>query len=107
MYYLNMYDIKGANMPRVAIDHNNRMSIRIHPDDKTTILRAAALTHTDLTEFVIQHALTAARLVIEDAEHVKLSERDSLRVLELLENPPNPNPKLEAAARDLPEDHFL
>jgi len=33
---------------------------------------------------------------------VQLSERDSLRVLELLENPPPPNEKLLAAARALP-----
>jgi uncharacterized protein (DUF1778 family) len=32
-----------------------------------------------------------------------LSERDSLRVLDLLENPPAPNAKLLAAARALPK----
>jgi uncharacterized protein (DUF1778 family) len=90
-------------MPRRAVDDNSRMSIRIHPDDKAEILRAAALVHADLTEFVIQYALEAAKHVIEEAEHVKLSERDSLRVLELLENPPKPNAKLESAAHDLPK----
>lgn len=33
------------------------------------------------------------------AERIELSERDSLRVLELLENPPRPTPALMAAAR--------
>ena len=32
-----------------------------------------------------------------------LSERDSLRVLNLLENPPAPNARLLAAARTLPK----
>jgi uncharacterized protein (DUF1778 family) len=89
-------------MPRVAIEDNSRMSLRIRPEDKTILLRAVALRHTDLTDFVIRHALRAAKDVIEDAERVQLSERDSLRVLDLLENPPAPNAKLLDAARALP-----
>jgi len=50
----------------------------------------------------VQHALRAAKSVIEEAEQVQLSERDSLRVLELLENPQAPNTRLLAAARRLP-----
>jgi len=46
--------------------------------------------------------LVAARDVIAQAEQVQLSERDSLRVLDLLENPPGPNPRLIAAAQALP-----
>jgi hypothetical protein len=44
-----------------------------------------------------------ARAVIEEAEHLVLSERDSLRVLAVLENPPKPNAKLLAAAKSLPK----
>jgi len=36
------------------------------------------------------------------AEQVALSERDTLRVLDALENPPAPNAKLLAAAHALP-----
>jgi uncharacterized protein (DUF1778 family) len=61
-----------------------------------------ALNHTDLTDFVIRHAVRAAKAVIEEADHVQLTSRDSLRVLSLLENPPAPNRKLLAAARALP-----
>jgi uncharacterized protein (DUF1778 family) len=32
------------------------------------------------------------------ADHLQLSERDSLRVLDLIENPPSANAKLRAAA---------
>ena len=39
------------------------------------------------------------RRVIDQAQVVKLSERDSLRVMELLENPPAPNARLMTAAR--------
>jgi uncharacterized protein (DUF1778 family) len=77
------------------------MSLRIPADEKAILLRAAALERTDLTGFVRQHSLAAARSVIRDREHLKLSARDSLQVLELLENPPRPNARLRAAAKAL------
>jgi uncharacterized protein (DUF1778 family) len=61
------------------------------------------LKHTDLTDFVLQHALRAAKAVVEQADHVRLSERDSLRVLDLLEHPPVPAAKLLKAAHALPK----
>ena len=78
------------------------MSLRIRAEDKALLLRAVALTHTDLTDFVIRHTLSAAKAVIEEADHLQLSERDSMRVLDLLENPPAPNARLRAAAEALP-----
>ena len=88
-------------MPRVAVEDNNRMSLRIHSADKALLMRAVAYTHTDLTDFVVRNAMQAAKAVIAQAEEVSLSERDSLRVLDALENPPPPNAKLLAAARAL------
>jgi uncharacterized protein (DUF1778 family) len=92
-----------AAMPRIAVEDNSRMQLRIRAEDKALLLRAVALNHTDLTDFVLRHALMAANAVIQEAEHVQLSGRDSLRVLDLLENPPAPNAKLLAAARALPK----
>jgi uncharacterized protein (DUF1778 family) len=51
---------------------------------------------------VRQHSVDAAKVVIREEEHVLLSQRDSLRVLDLLENPPRPNAKLLSAAKALP-----
>lgn len=90
-------------MPRRAVEDNSRMSLRVRPEDKALLLRAVALNNTDLTDFVLRHAVRAAKAVIEEADHVQLSGRDSLRVLSLLENPPAPNAKLLAAARALPK----
>lgn len=89
-------------MPRTAVDHNKRMNLRVGPEQKATLMRAAALKNTDLTDFVLQNALREAQAVIEQAENLALSTRDSLRVLALLEDPPRANPKLIAAARALP-----
>jgi uncharacterized protein (DUF1778 family) len=90
-------------MPRLAVEDNDRLSLRIPAKEKALLLRAAALRRTDLTDFVRQHSLNAAREVIQEAEHLELSERDSLRVLALLERPPKPNAKLLAAAKSLPK----
>jgi uncharacterized protein (DUF1778 family) len=89
-------------MPRPAVEDNSRMSLRIRAEDKAVLMRAVALKRTDLTDFVLTHALRAARAVVEASDQVQLSGRDSLRVLNLLENPPAPNAKLRAAARALP-----
>ena len=78
------------------------MSLRIHSADKALLLRAVAYKHTDLTDFVVQNAVQAAKAVIAQVEQVSLSERDSLRILDVLENPPALNAKLLAAARALP-----
>ena len=79
------------------------MQLRIRAEEKALLLRAVALNHTDLTDLVLRHALLAAKAVIREADHLKLSGRDSLRVLDLLENPPRPNEKLLAPARALPK----
>jgi uncharacterized protein (DUF1778 family) len=90
-------------MPRTAIEDNQRMQLRITPEAKAKLVRAAAILHTDLTHFVTQSALREADAVIEAAEVVRVDERDYARVLELLENPPAPNAKLRAAIAALPD----
>ena len=86
-------------MPRIAIDDNSRMSLRIPPEEKAILLRAAALQSTDLTDFVRRNSVKAAKAVIRDAERLTLSARDSARVLSVLEHPSKPNAKLLAAAK--------
>ena len=90
-------------MPRVPITDNHRVAFRVRPDDKALILRAVALSQTDMTDFILRTALREARIVIEEHERVALTERDSQRVLKLLEAPPAPNAKLLKAARALPK----
>lgn len=90
-------------MPRTMVENNSRLALRVRPDDKATLMRAVAIEHTDMTDFVLRHALEAARKVIDRAERLRLSERDSLRVLDALENPPAPNAKLLIAGQRLPK----
>jgi len=90
-------------MPRAAVDDNKRMNLRVTPEIKAKLGRAAALRHVDLTNFVTQAALREADAVIEAAERIRLSERDSRTVLDLLENPPPPNARLRAAMAAMPK----
>ena len=89
-------------MPRVAIQDSHRMNLRVKPDQKARLLRAASLRNTDLTDFVLRVALREADAVIEEAERVDLFSRDYSRVMDLLGNPPAPNDKLRSAAAALP-----
>ena len=79
------------------------MNIRVKPEVKARLMRAAALRHTDLTNFVTQSALREAEAVIAEADVIRASDRDFARILELLENPPKPNDRLRAAAAALPK----
>lgn len=90
-------------MPRVPAEDSERINLRMKPELKALLVRAAALQQMDLTNFVLRSALREAEEVILRAEQMPLSERDSLQVLDLLENPPAPNARLRAAAEALPK----
>ena len=86
-------------MPRAAIDDNQRVAMRITPQDKARLLRAASLEKTDLTHFMLKNSLVAAQKIIEHDERLSLSARDTSLWLNLLDNPPEPNARLIAAAK--------
>ena len=85
-------------MPRQTTE-GNRIELRIKAEEKALLARAAALEHLDLTGFILRRILPEARAVIDRAERLALSERDSLKVLDLLEHPPKPTPRLKRAAK--------
>lgn len=85
-------------MPREHVE-SGRVELRLKPEDKAVLARAAALERLDLTSFILRAALPRAKAVITESEKLRLSERDSLRVLDLLENPPDPPERLVRAAK--------
>lgn len=91
-------------MPQIPAENNERMSVRIGAKEKALLLRAATLQQTNLTDFVVRNVLPIARKIIDENEQLQLTRRDSLLVLDLLDNPPMPNAKLMAAAFDLPKE---
>lgn len=77
----------------------DRIELRATAAEKRLLAAAAAYERLDLTGFIMRSALPAARKVVDRVEKITLSERDAIRVLELLENPPEPTPALLAAAK--------
>ena len=86
-------------MAATAAPRGERIELRATTEEKRLLTAAAAHERLDLTSFIMRNALPAARDVMDRAERIVLSERDSQRVLTLLENPPTPAPALMDAAR--------
>jgi uncharacterized protein (DUF1778 family) len=78
---------------------DDRIELRTTRDEKWLLTTAAAHERLDVTSFIMRTVIPIARDVVEKADRITLSERDTLRVLDLLENPPEPTPALLAAAR--------
>jgi uncharacterized protein (DUF1778 family) len=90
-------------MPRPADDKTSRYQLRISPAQKAMIARAAALQHKDMADFILDKIVPEAEAVIQAAETIKVSDRDFMRILDLLEHPPKPNVKLSTAIAALPD----
>ena len=82
-------------MPGKATPREDRIELRATKEEKRLLAAAAA----DLTSFIMRNVLPAACEVVDRAERLVLSERDTARVLELLEHPPEPTPALLAASQ--------
>jgi len=77
----------------------DRIELRTTKEEKRLLAAAAAYERLDVTSFIMRSVLPTARDVVDRAERIVLSARDSTRVLDLLENPPKPTAALLAAAR--------
>ena len=84
-----------------AATRNDRIELRATREEKRLISEAAAYEQLDITRFIMRNVLPVARGVVERSGRIVLSERDSKRVLQLLEKPPKPTAALIAAAKRL------
>ena len=77
-----------------------RLTTRITDHVQEKLQAAADLVGATLNQFVVQAALEKAEKVIESESTIVLARRESLRLLEMIENPPPRNKKfLQAQAR--------
>ena len=86
-------------MPRTA-RRQERISLRVSPDSKDTLERAAAYVDKTLTDFVIDVALRQAKSVVREHETIALTALEWKRFRKLLLNPPRPNKRLRKAFAD-------
>jgi uncharacterized protein (DUF1778 family) len=88
-----------AEMAATGGVRDDRIELRATREEKRLLAAAAAYERLDVTSFIMRNVLPTAREVVDRAERIVLSERDTARVLQLLENPPKPTQALMAAAR--------
>jgi uncharacterized protein (DUF1778 family) len=84
-------------MMATTTDKQDRIGARVPHDVYETLCRAAHLTGATVNQFLVQAALKEAQAVIEREETLRLSARDWNWLLDLLDNPPKPNARLQAA----------
>ncbi len=88
-------------MPRETTKDTTRSSrfeARLSPDVLAMIKRAAELQGRSVSDFVVAAAQEIAQRTIEDTSVIRLSIEDQRRFVDLLINPPEPNPALQRAA---------
>lgn len=77
-----------------------RLTTRITDHVQEKLQAAADILGATLNQFVVQAALEKAEKIIESEATLLLTRRESLRLLELIENPPTRNENfLQAQAR--------
>ncbi|HET7036019.1 MAG TPA: DUF1778 domain-containing protein [Thermomicrobiaceae bacterium] len=79
---------------------SSRLDLRIAPEEKELIDRAAALMGSNTTDFVRSTLLGAARDAIRTHEVIKLTAEGTRVFIEALINPPEPNEHLRALVRE-------
>lgn len=74
--------------------------MRLAPEEKQVIDRAATLSGSNTTDFVRSTMLAAAREAVRAHEVVELTAEGSRVFVEALMDPPEPNENLRALARE-------
>ena len=82
-----------------ALADHDRIGARVPHEVYETLCRAAELSGATVNQFLVQAALKEAQVVIEREEVIRLSTRDWNWLLDLMENPPQPNARLKAAMK--------
>lgn len=97
--------MRRTNPPRQPAAGETRISVRIKPDQKALIARAARLRQVTLTEFVLENALQAARQLVSEEKHLQMTPEQFRRFSRALDAPPAKS--LKAMQRLLSEPSVL
>jgi uncharacterized protein (DUF1778 family) len=82
---------------RLEPEVGKRITTRVPGPVQDKLQIAADLMGATVNQFVVQAALEKAEKVIENESTMALTRRESLRLLELIENPPPRNKKFRQA----------
>ncbi|MGC9386438.1 MAG: DUF1778 domain-containing protein [Hydrogenovibrio sp.] len=82
--------MSSASLPRITA--------RVDIDTQELLYKAAALSGvSSINAFVLNSAVEKAKQIIEKEEVLKLSEQDSLKLMDALDQPAMANKKLQSA----------
>lgn len=85
--------MEGAFMPK---EIRIPITIRVNPELHEKLQAAASICGTTTSQFVMEAALEKAEMMQSESQ-ITLTRRESMRLLELLENPPPRNDKFRQA----------
>ena len=78
---------------------DERIDFRANINQKTILERAAEIKHVSLSSYVLTSSLKQAQIDLEENETLQLSNKDRDFVMNLLDNPPEPNEALKELFR--------
>jgi uncharacterized protein (DUF1778 family) len=97
-------------MPEAAIrevtsrsSKSARLDVRLRDEDREMIERAAAISGSTLSEYVIRALIQWSRQTINEYEQMHLSRRDAETFIHALANPPAPSERLLRAVQSTKE----
>ncbi|MDB6067410.1 MAG: hypothetical protein JWR26_3618 [Pedosphaera sp.] len=76
-----------------------RITARVSDKVCTTLELAAELLGANVNQFVVQTAYLGAQRVIDRESVIRLSQKDTQKILSLLDKPPKPNQRLKEAVK--------
>ncbi|WP_069469759.1 type II toxin-antitoxin system TacA family antitoxin [Candidatus Marithrix sp. Canyon 246] len=88
-------------MSTISYNQQASINLKMNPDFKEVIVRAAQLNMMSVNAYLINLAYDNAKQVILEHENLKLSNEERDRFIALLDNPPEPTEKAKMAMRKL------
>jgi uncharacterized protein (DUF1778 family) len=76
-----------------------RLQIRVGPEDKALLERAAAASHLNVSAFVVQAAASKAEEILAERSSIRLSPDAAVAFTDALERPAEVNNRLANAMR--------
>lgn len=95
-----------ASPTKEAPKARERIDVRLRPDQKTQIEKAAGIKGISVSDFIIQNALENASRTIREHETWILERPDAELFFKALINPPTPGPRLMRVARRYKERYL-
>lgn len=82
-------------MPRIQTVEPKevRISMRVDPERKAVIARAARIRHTTISDFVLENAYDAAREIIAEETQISMTKEQFEYMCRVLDTPPAANLK--------------